>query len=43
MNNSTINIIDSEYEELVRLRRFFHSNPECGPEEQIDTLGFISN
>ena len=33
--------VNEEFDELVRLRRHFHENPECGPEEQLKTLEFI--
>lgn len=33
----------NEFNELVRLRRYFHQNPECGPQEQSETLSFISS
>lgn len=35
--------VNEEFDELVRLRRHFHENPECGPAEQIKTLEFIES
>ncbi len=33
--------VNEEFDELVRLRRHFHENPECGPAEQLKTLEYI--
>ncbi|MCR5290275.1 MAG: amidohydrolase [Treponema sp.] len=35
--------VNEEFDELVRLRRHFHENPECGPAEQLKTLEYIEN
>lgn len=31
----------NKFDYAVRLRRYFHENPECGPDEQIETMAYI--
>lgn len=33
--------VQKNFDQLVEYRRHFHCHPECGPEEQLETLGFI--
>lgn len=38
-----LELAKNEFENLVRLRRHFHEYPECGPDEQLNTLSFIES